>query len=1037
MWQGLQQAMTDGFYQQPLNTIKSNIFTMYQVDEAQLLAQLIPLATATNDEQQSILSRSQSLIQTIRSDKKAMQAMDALLLEYSLDTEEGILLMCLAEAMLRIPDVSTAHAFIADKLCHANWQQHMGQSSSVLVNAATWGLMLTGGVLQPQQKSNLASEHSWKALVSKLGKPVVYQAVQQAMKLMGQQFVLGQTIAQAKQKARSNITDKQSYSFDMLGEAALTEQDAQRYFKAYASAIEEIAALQNDPALSAPSISIKLSALHPRYEATHRDQVLTELYQRLLSLVEQARQHDVAVTIDAEEADRLEISLDLFEKVFLNTVCKGWGKFGVVVQAYSKRAMPVLAWLTALAKQQQTVIPVRLVKGAYWDSEIKWAQQGGYRGYPVFTRKESTDVSYLVCARFLFSDVVQGALYPQFATHNAHTISALSVMATHNEFEFQRLHGMGEALYHHLGVQSKQRVRIYAPVGRHKELLPYLVRRLLENGANSSFVHQVMDKQCAIESLVRHPVDQLNAIDPWHNPITPLPKDIYLNRSNSTGINLNVASEVVGFIEEVNTYKPGEWYGFSLINGQAKMDDEYRVENAVFAPYQTELKIGIQYPSSLDHVSEAIKVASDNFVAWSQLQPAERAQYLTQFADKLEQKMPLFAALCHHEAGKTVQDSIDEVREAIDFCRYYALQSEKLGKQAGPDWQMQTMEVTYQGSGVWACISPWNFPLAIFIGQIAGALVAGNCVVAKPAQQTSLIATKAIQLLLSCGIPSGVIQLVLGGVDIGHALTTHPSIAGVAFTGSTQTAKIIAQTLAQRSVSPVPFIAETGGQNVMIADSTAQPEQLVKDVIRSAFASAGQRCSALRVLLIQQDIADEVIEQIKGAMAQLNLGLPYLASTDVGPVIDQTAKTKLEQHIEKMRIDATLIYQCPLLDWHQQGHFIAPTLLEINDLNQLTEEQFGPILHLLRFKAADLESVIERVNQLGFGLTLGIHSRNETTYRWIERKARVGNCYINRDQVGAVVGVQPFGGMGLSGTGPKAGGPNYLYRFTRPSVSMR
>ncbi|ENQ4670262.1 bifunctional proline dehydrogenase/L-glutamate gamma-semialdehyde dehydrogenase PutA [Vibrio cholerae] len=1029
-------VLNAAFIEQPLDKLWSLISPLYMVDESQWLTQLLPLATPSYAEKAAMAEKTTRLIEAIRSDKKAVQMIDALLLEYSLDTQEGILLMCLAEALMRIPDAETADAFIKDRLGVADWKSHLKNSDSVFVNASTWGLMLTGKVIGLADGDTASPVQAVNRLVNKLTEPVIRKAMHQAMKIMGHQFVLGRTIEEAQKNGRPMRDKGYTYSFDMLGEAALTSADAHKYFKDYLMAIEAVGrdkyGLETSPA---PSVSIKLSALHPRYQVANADRVMTELYSTLIQLLERAKELDVAITIDAEEADRLELSLHLFEKLYRSDTLRGWGKFGLVVQAYSKRALPVLVWLTALAKEQGDLIPVRLVKGAYWDSEIKMSQQRGFTGYPVYTRKEATDVSYLACARFLLSESVRGNLFPQFASHNAQTVTAIAVMAQHKDFEFQRLHGMGDALYHHAKAAYQQSVRIYAPVGSHKDLLPYLVRRLLENGANSSFVHRLVDSRCPVGALTQHPVDMLLAFETLNNRKIPLPTKIFAERKNSLGINIDIESEAKPFEAKIHAWLDKEWQAAPIIGGHSYYESMIKADHSaepVTAPYDRRIQVGQVFYANLDHVSAAIDSAQQAFATWNALDAKERTSKLDALADLLELHMPELVALCHQEAGKTIHDSIDEVREAVDFCRYYAKQVDVLGEFSVESFDGSTRRVSRQGRGVFVCISPWNFPLAIFLGQISAALVAGNTVIAKPAEQTSLIAYRAVELMQEAGFPAGTIQLLPGrGADIGSALTSHPAIAGVAFTGSTATAQRINQTLAQREAAPVPFIAETGGQNAMIVDSTALPEQVVRDVLRSAFASAGQRCSALRVLFVQQDIADRVITLIQGAMQELKVGVPHLHQTDVGPVIDEKAKQKLLAHIEHMSQTQKKIAQLTLGETCQHGDFVAPTAFEIDDIAALSEEQFGPILHIVRFKARELAQIVDKINQTGFGLTMGIHSRNETTYRWIEKHARVGNCYINRDQVGAVVGVQPFGGQGLSGTGPKAGGPHYLYRFTQ------
>ncbi|MDP5252592.1 MULTISPECIES: bifunctional proline dehydrogenase/L-glutamate gamma-semialdehyde dehydrogenase PutA [unclassified Vibrio] len=1029
------------FFAQSKEEIWSFISPLYQVDESSWIEQLLPFAKASETEKALMTEQTSRLIKSVRADKKALQMVDALLLEYSLDTQEGILLMCLAEALMRIPDKATVDALIKDKLTVADWKSHLKHSDSVFVNASTWGLMLTGKVIGIESRKINSPTQALNRLANKLSEPVVRQAMYQAMKLMGHQFVLGRSIQEAQKNGREYQSKGYTYSYDMLGEAALTNDDAQSYFQDYLHAIKAVGLAEaGQTGLHAPSVSIKLSALHPRYEAANQERVLTELYQSVVELLETAREHDVAITIDAEEADRLELSLKLFAKLYRHSSVKGWGKFGLVVQAYSKRALAVLAWLTKLAMDQGDIIPVRLVKGAYWDSEIKWSQQGGYQNYPVYTRKESTDVAYLACARFLLGESVRGHIFPQFASHNAHTVSAISVMAEHRDYEFQRLHGMGEALHEHAKKHHQQSVRIYAPVGSHEDLLPYLVRRLLENGANSSFVHRLVDADCPVEQLTEHPVDGLQRHSTYHNHQINLPLAIFQERKNSSGVNINVDSECLPFEQQVKGYLDRKWHAFPMINGlftYESMIKENASPTVIYSPYDKTIEVGRVIEANLDHVSVAIESSQAAFCDWNAQPVSKRARLLRVFADKLEENKAQLVAICHQEAGKTIHDGIDEVREAVDFCRYYAMQAESYSSHSVTGFDGEDYHTLREGRGVFVCISPWNFPLAIFLGQITAALAVGNTVIAKPAEQTSLIAARAVELMLEAGFPPSVIQLLPGrGSELGPALTSHPAIAGVAFTGSTPTAQRINTTLAKRNSTPVPFIAETGGQNAMIVDSTALPEQVVRDVMRSAFASAGQRCSALRVLFLQEDVADRIIELIKGAMKELRVGLPYLHATDVGPVIDQVAKSKLIAHIDNMTQSHTLIAKTPLLPECERGFFVAPSAFEIDDISVLTEEHFGPILHIVRYRSHQLAQVVDSINNTKFGLTFGIHSRNETTYRWIEKHARVGNCYINRDQVGAVVGVQPFGGQGLSGTGPKAGGPHYLYRFSQTRLVM-
>ncbi len=1028
-------ALHPGLIEQPLSALWEQISPLYAIDESRWLRELMALAEPTGDQIRQAESRATSLIEQVRADDGAIHMIDALLLEYSLDTREGILLMCLAEALMRIPDAETADALIRDKLSVADWKSHLKSSDSVLVNASTWGLLLTGKVVTMDEREDGTPSGVINRLVNRLGEPLIRKVMQQAMKIMGHQFVLGRDINEAMKRGSDERQKGYTYSFDMLGEAALTRSDAAKYLNDYSRAIDFVGNYRDKKAKGPkPSVSIKLSALHPRYEPGQEAQVMEQLFDTVLKLIRQARALDVAITVDAEEADRLELSLQLFQKLYQHPDCKGWGGFGLVVQAYSKRALPVLIWLAALSRQQGDLIPLRLVKGAYWDSEIKLCQQKGLDGYPVFTRKEATDVSYLACARFLLSRHVKGLIWPQFASHNAHTVATIMTEAQHDQFEFQRLHGMGDALYDRVLEQAGVAVRIYAPVGNHKDLLPYLVRRLLENGANSSFVHRLVDARCPVSDLTEHPWLTLSKRNPLHNPHIPLPRDIYgPQRPNSRGPNIEIACEWEPFRDTIKQWLDHRWLGGPIINGQ-RVETGHRYE--VKAPYDRRHHTGQIDFADAELVAQAIQVAHDSFADWHATPVGIRTQALMRLGDLLEENLEELVALCHQEAGKTIQDSIDEVREAVDFCRYYAIQANELFsaplKRTLADGQNHSL--IRDGRGVFVCISPWNFPLAIFLGQITAALAAGNTVVAKPAEQTSLIACRAIELMLTAGIPAGAIQLLPGtGAEVGAPLTSDPRIAGVAFTGSTETARLINRTLAARDCAPVPLIAETGGQNAMIIDSTSLPEQVVQDAVQSAFASAGQRCSALRVLCVQQDIADRVIDLLKGAMAELKTGNPCLHSTDVGPVIDTAAQNGLLSYIEQMKSHAKLLAQTTLHEDAEQGTFVPPSAFEIDSIERLGREQFGPIMHLVRYDARDLDKLIDQINRCGYGLTLGIHTRNEGTAAHIESRARVGNTYINRNQVGATVGVQPFGGQGLSGTGPKAGGPHYLLRFTRLS----
>lgn len=1012
----LQQAITDN----------------YLVDEDAYLRELITLVPNDDDAISTVTDASTKLVNTVR-ERADGGGVDAFLQEYSLDTKEGIILMCLAEALLRIPDAKTADALIQDRLSGGDWQKHMGQSASWLVNSGTWGLSLTNAVINPTGQPMETPRGTFRRLIRRVGMPIVRKATYTAMQIMGKQFVLGRTIEEALKESRANRDKGYTHAYDMLGEAALTMDDAKRYHADYVNSIKVVSAEKfNNPKAPRPTISIKLSALHPRYESANHERVLTELATSLTELVKLAKEADVGVTIDAEEADRHELSLELFEKVYRSGVCKGWPRFGLVIQAYSKRALPTLCWVTALAKECGDEVPVRLVKGAYWDTEIKLCQMNGLKGYPVFTRKANTDVSYLACARYLLSPDVEGAIYPQFATHNAQTVVAIQEMNKEHKrrIEYQRLHGMGDDLYDTLLEQDPElTVRIYAPVGAHKDLLPYLVRRLLENGANTSFVHKLVDPETPVDQLVTHPLRTLSKYECFYNDKIPLPTEIFGDRKNSLGLNMNIHSQADDFIAAVQQYEDKQWRCGPIVNGDV-VEAHHRV--AITSPQQTQKQIGSISWGDKALAETALQSANAAYRRWRSTDVDVRAAALERLADLMEANINELIALCTLEAGKSLQDGIDEVREAVDFCRYYATQARELmaepEKLPGPTGE--TNELFVEGRGTFICISPWNFPLAIFVGQVAAALVTGNCVIAKPAEQTGLIAFRAVQLALEAGIPGDVLHFMPGsGAEVGSFLVSQEDIGGVCFTGSTYTAQAINRALAARTRAIVPLIAETGGQNAMLIDSTALPEQAVTDIVASSFKSAGQRCSALRVLFVQDDIADRVIELLKGAMAELKVGNPMLHETDVGPVIDGVAKSNLEQHIADIQQAGRLIARAPMPDYTHGGTFVAPTAIEIDSINQLVRENFGPILHLIRYKSDNLDDVIQSINNTGFGLTFGIHSRNETFAEDVARRIDVGNVYINRNQIGAVVGVQPFGGRGMSGTGPKAGGPHYLARF--------
>jgi RHH-type proline utilization regulon transcriptional repressor/proline dehydrogenase/delta 1-pyrroline-5-carboxylate dehydrogenase len=913
----------------------------------------------------------------------------------------------------------------------------MGQSDSVLVNASTWGLMLTGHLVTLADETKRDVHNAFQRLMGRVGEPVIRLAVRQAMRIMGHQFVMGRTIDEALARSRKGDNANYRYSFDMLGEGALTTADALRYQQAYRDAIHAIgrSGKFTDP-LVAPSISVKLSALHPRYEHAKRERVLAELGPRVLELSQLARGHGIGLTVDAEETDRLELSLDLLFGVLADPSLQGWNGFGIVVQAYQKRAPFVIDYIADMARRLGRRIPVRLVKGAYWDSEIKRAQVDGQAGYPVFTRKPNTDVSYQANARRLLQ--ARDAIYPMFATHNAQTIAAIHRMAASagaaGDYEFQKLHGMGDDLYSEVIPQDRLNVpcRVYAPVGSHEDLLPYLVRRLLENGANSSFVNRITDESVAIDDLIRDPVETVAGFDSIPHPRIPLPRDLYRSqgheRDNSMGINLANDDQLRALAEQVNAATRSDWRAAPLVPGAKVSGASVAVAN----PADHRETVGQWQAADSAVVDQALRNAIAAQPAWDATPAASRATILEHAADLLEQRMPQYIALCTKEAGKTIADGVAEVREAVDFLRYYAGQARKLfgapEQLPGPTGESNTLQL--QGRGVFVCISPWNFPLAIFAGQIAAALAAGNSVIAKPAEQTNLIGFAAVKLLHEAGVPEAVLQFLPGdGATVGAALTRDPRVAGVAFTGSTDTARAINRALAARDAAIGVLIAETGGQNALIADSSSLPEQVVKDAIGSAFTSAGQRCSAARALFVQDDIADKVIAMLAGAMAELKVGDPGLLSTDVGPVIDSDALCLLDEHAGRMRGEAKLIAQATLDDGTAHGSFFAPSAWELQSLDQLTRENFGPALHVIRWQGDQLDQVIDAINASGYGLTLGIHSRIDETIDRIASRAKVGNIYVNRNQIGAVVGVQPFGGQNLSGTGPKAGGPHYLPRF--------
>lgn len=990
----------------------AQIASVKHADEERLVQSLLSQAELSQVQMQRVQQQALLLAQSLRTTAQQGSEIQNLLQEFALSTEEGVVLMCLAEALLRVPDRLTADRLIRDKLAIGDWESHLGQDDSLFVNASAWGLFLSGklsGFSKAQLHLGLGG---LKKILATLGEPVIRTAMRQAMRVMGSQFVLGTDIENAFKRGENEESQGFRYSYDMLGEAARTDAAASDYFTAYANAITAIAArTQGRGPVAEAGISVKLSALHPRYEFAQYDRVMAELKPRLLQLAQMAKAANIGFTVDAEEADRLDISLALIEAVFLDESLAGWDGFGLALQAYQKRAPKVLEYLIDLCRTRQRKMMLRLVKGAYWDSEIKHAQLEGLADYPVFTRKQSTDVSYQVCARMLLQ--ARDVIYPQFATHNALSVAyVLEAAADNKGFEFQRLHGMGEGLYEGLLKERGIPCRIYAPVGEHRDLLAYLVRRLLENGANSSFVNNIVDDEVSLESLLESPVDYLRRQSSLRHPGIALPATIYPNeRINSAGLDLS--------------HKPDrEAIEQALADLQARLPLMKAAETAqsVYNPATGEL-LGSWSVSKASDIDNALLQAELAQAAWGGRNAQSRAACLLKLADALQQALPQFVALLMLEAGKTRADAIAEVREAIDFCRYYAERGMQLDPLASP-------------LGVVLCISPWNFPLAIFLGQIVAALMAGNTVLAKPAEQTSMVAMQVIALFEHCGFDTHAVQLLLGpGAPIGQRLLPHAAIAAVMFTGSTATAQLIADTLAQRDGVRVPLIAETGGQNCMLVDSSALPEQLLDDVINSAFRSAGQRCSALRVLYLQEEIADNVIAMIKGAMQELQVGDPCDLACDVGPVIDAKALAGLQAHITGMQREARSVYSLAIAE--SNGHYCAPQLIEIDSIAQLKSEVFGPVLHVVRYRANELDKVYEAINSTGFGLTAGIHSRIENSANAFAANINAGNIYVNRNTIGAVVGVQPFGGRALSGTGPKAGGPNYLTRLVSwPQVSM-
>ncbi|MGC0864098.1 trifunctional transcriptional regulator/proline dehydrogenase/L-glutamate gamma-semialdehyde dehydrogenase [Pantoea agglomerans] len=970
----------------------------------------------------------------------------SLLQEFSLSSHEGVALMCLAEALLRIPDKPTRDALIRDKISNGNWQSHLGRSPSLFVNAATWGLLFTGRLVSTHNESNLSS--SLNRIIGKGGEPLIRKGVDMAMRLMGEQFVTGETIAEALANARKLEEKGFRYSYDMLGEAALTAGDAKAYLLSYQQAIHAIGKASNGRGIyEGPGISIKLSALHPRYSRAQYERVMEELYPILKSLTLLARSYDIGINIDAEEADRLELSLDLLEKLCFEPELEGWNGIGFVIQAYMKRCPFVIDELIDLAQRSRRRLMIRLVKGAYWDSEIKRAQMEGLEGYPVYTRKVYTDISYLACARKLLA--VPNLIYPQFATHNAHTLAAIYQLAGNNyypgQYEFQCLHGMGEPLYEQVvgkvaDGKLNRPCRIYAPVGTHETLLAYLVRRLLENGANTSFVNRIADTSLPIDELVADPVTAVEKLGASEgaiglpHPKIPLPRELYGdNRVNSAGLDMANEHRLASLSSALLSSAAQPCLAEPMIDGEAGAGELRDILNPA-APGD---RVGQVREATEQEVSVALDAAVNSGPIWFATPPQERAAILERAAQIMEGQMQQLLGILVREAGKTYNNAIAEVREAVDFLYYYA-------GMVRDDFDNET----HRPLGPVVCISPWNFPLAIFTGQIAAALAAGNSVLAKPAEQTPLIAAQAVQILLDAGVPPGVLQLLPGqGETVGAQLTGDVRVRGVMFTGSTAVATLLQRNLAGRLDQhgrPVPLIAETGGMNAMIVDSSALTEQVVIDIVASAFDSAGQRCSALRLLCIQEDVADHTLKMLRGAMAECRMGNPERFSTDIGPVIDAEAKANIDRHIQAMRNKGFTVYQAvqdnpqDSKEWNS-GTFVKPTLIELGQVSDLDKEIFGPVLHVVRFTRTNLPQLVEQINASGYGLTLGVHTRIDETIAQVTANARVGNLYVNRNMVGAVVGVQPFGGEGLSGTGPKAGGPLYLYRLLahRPDSALR
>ncbi|MGQ9366996.1 trifunctional transcriptional regulator/proline dehydrogenase/L-glutamate gamma-semialdehyde dehydrogenase [Azospirillum sp. ST 5-10] len=1002
----------------PPTALRAAITAAYRRPETECLPPLIARATLPPDLAAAVAGTARSLIVALRA-KPLGRGVDGLIQEFSLSSQEGVALMCLAEALLRIPDAATRDALIRDKVAGGDWRSHLGSGRSLFVNAATWGLMLTGRLVGAAAEPVLAS--TLTRLIARGGEPLIRQAVDFAMRIMGERFVTGQTIAEALAKARAREAQGFRYSYDMLGEAALTAADAARYHADYVNAIHAIGAAAAGRGLyDGPGISIKLSALHPRYSRAQAERVMAELLPRVKELALLARRYDIGLNIDAEEADRLELSLDLLEALCLDRELAGWNGIGFVVQAYGKRCPFVIDYLIDLARRSGHRLMVRLVKGAYWDAEIKRAQVDGLAGFPVYTRKVHTDVSYIACARALLA--APDAVFPQFATHNAQTLATIHHLAGPDfrpgQYEFQCLHGMGEPLYEEVVGPLKRPCRVYAPVGTHETLLAYLVRRLLENGANSSFVNRIADPAVPVEELTADPAAVAAALDPVGapHPHIALPRDLYGDeRANSAGVDLSDEDALRRLSDALAASADAAWTAAPLLADGERGGPARPVAN----PADHRDAVGTVVEATPGDVAAAFGHALAAAAGWGAVPPAERGACLRRAADRLQERMPTLMGLIVREAGKSVPNAIAEVREAIDFLRYYAARAAELTAEHRP-------------LGPVVCISPWNFPLAIFTGQVAAALAAGNPVLAKPAEETPLIAAAAVRILHEAGVPAAAVQLLPGAGDVGAALVAHAATRGVLFTGSTEVARLIQRQLAGL-LSPegtaIPLIAETGGQNAMVVDSSALPEQVVADVIASAFDSAGQRCSALRVLCLQEEVADRTLAMLRGAMRELRVGNPDRLAVDVGPVITAEARDGILRHVEAMRAKGRRVEALELPAGTAHGTFVAPTLIEIAGMAELEREVFGPVLHVLRYRRSELDALVAAINATGYGLTFGLHTRIDATVERLTARVHAGNLYVNRNVIGAVVGVQPFGGHGLSGTGPKAGGPLYLQRL--------